>query len=1213
MSVVADETAGDLPVRDTSFSLSGGRIFQDSPVPQNVRTQQLVSRVSRKELEDRYLRMHEENLLLKQHAHQQEEKIKRMATKLLRLVKDRKREQQAGLVPRLVGRDVEMEEMMEELQEKVRMLERQNEGLKQRLVTAKLQLQLQAQGRRYGPYGHVKPRVNTGLRKPTPKMQLPGRGAAQATQTLLPRYGHSLLDDARAEIRNLENVIKSQRERIEEMEQSAEILKEQQRRKEREFEEALLRLREEHASEQRSIVKDNVEMIKLQKLLAEKSNAFTVLEGRFLQLQESQRILKGSHDAVMAKVDELSGQLKEEQQQNRALENQLHASSLAQSRAEEMQDRIQDLEKEKDLLKENYDKLLNSAFDVTQEQKWKTREQQLKLQIAQLEVALKSDLADKNEILDKIKLEREQNESLSKQNQELQLRFLEQKQQLDELKDRMKFFTKETDTDMAELSEALMLIKVRKTQKNGGLDFLHKVDENLQQDLERCLKELQVAHAETVQELEKTRSMLTLQHRINKDYQTEVEALTRKMEGIKMEYELKLDRLSQLLDKRAARVRKLEAQLRDIAYGTKAHVLKAEMDEDTADEFDEIVHLERGENLFEIHVARVHLSPEALEELGDPDPCTFCTYAFYDFELQATPVAQGPNPSYGFTSQYTVHMDDSFLHYLQTGAITLELQLASGTDFRTVAACQLRLHHVLDFNGKVSGSAPLIGVTGEVQSFGTVEYWLRLRLPVDQALRLYQERVKALGFLSSSHREKRHTHQVSAKYGTLSIAAGLRGELNELHVTVRGCSDLRSRQAGTQPNPYVVYKLFDFPDRDTRIVPGRSNPQFNDEMVFTLLMDANLDCYLRAEMLMLYVFDDLETESHLYLGKAKVPLISLAHNKSIKGTFELTDPSGQPSGTIDVTLKWKESYLPPPSTPLAVEQTRSFSKEIPQKADSVGERSKVLHPPLSPGPEVWNPTSNTLCLAPKRVNEEDDGKDEEISHVSEGQMATVGSSSTSEDISEDLLDLEQAVTYYNASCDNDQYLTCQNVCKLPHSEQLHRTDPAVYVMLELCTAFSPQPSERIRIEVTSLRLVPTSRVAVDDTISRLFVEFRFLDMPAVETPLSLPKPQAGQTIHYNYSSGENRDNWPLNLPLKAMKMPPRSNPFTVVSDPAEEDQDQDCEDVGVAFVRIIDILEQQHDLIDTSDNRMVVGSLTVTVEALQTLRSIQEEPLLAKS
>lgn len=47
-----------------------------------------------------------------------------------------------------------------------------------------------------------------------------------------------------------------------------------------------------------------------------------------------------------------------------------------------------------------------SAFDVSQDQKFRTREQQLKLQIAQLEVALKSDLTDQNEILDKITVER---------------------------------------------------------------------------------------------------------------------------------------------------------------------------------------------------------------------------------------------------------------------------------------------------------------------------------------------------------------------------------------------------------------------------------------------------------------------------------------------------------------------------------------------------------------------------------------------------------------------------------------------------------------------------------------------------------------------------------------------------------------------------------------------------------------------------------------
>lgn len=154
----------------------------------------------------------------------------------------------------------------------------------------------------------------------------------------------------------------------------------------------------------------------------------------------------------------------------------------------------------------------------------------------------------------------------------------------------------------------------------------------------------------------------------------------------------------------------LTAQLKDIAYGTKTHVFRAEVTEqDVADEFDETVHLERGENLLEIHIARASLTPAALETLGDPEPSTFCTFAFYDFQLQATPVVRGRCPAYGFTSQHTVRVDELFLQYLQRNAVTLELQLARGLDYQTVAACQLRLHQMLDHSGKVFGTAPLVG------------------------------------------------------------------------------------------------------------------------------------------------------------------------------------------------------------------------------------------------------------------------------------------------------------------------------------------------------------------------------------------------------------------------------------------------------------------------------------------------------------------------
>ena len=47
--------------------------------------------MSREELEDRYLRLLEENVVLKKHACKQEDKIKKLATKLIRVVSDKKR------------------------------------------------------------------------------------------------------------------------------------------------------------------------------------------------------------------------------------------------------------------------------------------------------------------------------------------------------------------------------------------------------------------------------------------------------------------------------------------------------------------------------------------------------------------------------------------------------------------------------------------------------------------------------------------------------------------------------------------------------------------------------------------------------------------------------------------------------------------------------------------------------------------------------------------------------------------------------------------------------------------------------------------------------------------------------------------------------------------------------------------------------------------
>ncbi|NWT88582.1 FTM protein, partial [Lanius ludovicianus] len=767
MPVSGDETVGNLAVRDTVLTPAGIEGLQESSSTQNIKAQQVLSRISREDLDDKFLRLRDDHILLKQYANKQEEKIKRMTTKLIRLMNDKRKCDQAGCGPKRLGQALELEEMIERLQERVRELEKQNESLCNKLISTKQQLQIQ--GHRPCPYGSVQSRVNTGLKKESEAAGMPEHTkkgmrfqslGVRSSELVLPKYGQNLLEDSRAEIRNLETVIESQRKHIEELEHTREILVSQLRRREKEIEESLLRLKEQGTASQRLNIQDNVEMIKVRKQLAEKSNALSAMEGKFLQLQENLKNLKTNHDALLAKGDELNLQLKEERSKCFHLQKELQSVTISNRRTEELQERINDLEKENELLKENYDKLHNSVFSLPHEQQWKSKEQQLKLQIAKLEMAIKSDLADKSAILDKIKVERDQKEKLMQDNKDLHLRYLEQKQQLDDLKNQVKFLTKESDVDVAELNETLLLIKDQKQRKNVDLLFLEKVEDDTHKDLEYSMQELQLTHAETVQELEKTRNLLIVQHKINTDYQTEVETMTRKMESLQKDYELQLEQYTHLLDIRAARIRKLEAQLREIVYDTNPLKSRPEvLPSDPVDGFVETVHLERGENLFEIHISKVIFSSEAVQTFGDWEPATFCTYAFYDFELQITPVVHGKAPSYDFTSQFLVQSDDSFFHYIQENSITLEVHRAYGVDYETIASCQLKFHEILENSGKLYNTANLVGKTGHIQNCGTLEYWIRLQVPVDQAISPYKQRSKALGYITPSFREHEQPSQ----------------------------------------------------------------------------------------------------------------------------------------------------------------------------------------------------------------------------------------------------------------------------------------------------------------------------------------------------------------------------------------------------------------------------------------------------------------------
>ncbi|OXB83960.1 UNVERIFIED_CONTAM: hypothetical protein H355_015471, partial [Colinus virginianus] len=595
-------------------------------------------------------------------------------------------------------------------------------------------------------------------------------------------------------------------------------------------------------------------------------------------------------------------------------------------------------------------------------------------------------------------------------------------------------------------------------------------------------------------------------------------------------------------------------KLRDVVYGTKQYKSRPEiLPGDPVDEFDETLHLQRGENLFEIHISRVIFSSAAVHAFGDHEPAAFCTYAFYDFELQATPVLRGHSLSYDFTSQYLVQVDDCFLHYIQRNSITLEVHHAYGTDYETVATCQLELHEILEKNGKIYSTANLV-------------------------------------------------------------------------------------------------------DHDTPIIPSSSNPQIDDHMCFQVPMTADLDQYLKSESLTFYVFDDNEMEESDYLGKANVPLISLAHDRSISGTFELTDSERQVTGAIRVELKWKFTYLPPSGAAVAANLENYIQNEKSMATKLVSEQEMqppALSPPFTSSVTVPVPKPRLRAAqADKKVSFLDASSTQmtgavesemELTNkikastgpnaleVKQGRLADDKVTEIAKEIQQEKEDLSylsegQLTDQSSVTSGDETEITEELEAKDQDDRRTNDSIESIITDSDDCIVAGPisknikQATEKIRIEIISLGLTD-SRITEDETIQQLFVECRLYNFIAEETPVSLPKPTSGKRVHYNYSNVihvDKANNRARREYLKSMLQKPDLNTdsllFTVVSDPPEDEQDLECEDIGFAYVSLReifqkgrDVIEQDIDVFDSQDDSAVIGKLKVTVEALHALRSVYEE------
>ena len=113
---------------------------------------------------------------------------------------------------------------------------------------------------------------------------------------------------------------------------------------------------------------------------------------------------------------------------------------------------------------------------------------------------------------------------------------------------------------------------------------------------------------------------------------------------------------------------------------------------------------------------------------------------------------------------------------------------------------------------------------------------MRVQLPLDQALRVYHEREKAIAYTKAN--ELAETAAAAAANaadgdddgggggggGAVVTAPGLTG----LRVEVIGCAGIQSRMPNAQPSAYVAYAFHELKDQTTPTIVSSNNPEFGD-------------------------------------------------------------------------------------------------------------------------------------------------------------------------------------------------------------------------------------------------------------------------------------------------------------------------------------------------------------------------------------------------
>ncbi|KAL7749751.1 hypothetical protein RI367_004981 [Sorochytrium milnesiophthora] len=602
-----------------------------------------------------------------------------------------------------------------------------------------------------------------------------------------------------------------------------------------------------------------------------------------------------ARDQLSQAVEQLTASLKQEREQRSALQEQISRSSAETGRIQELAKVVEQLRSANELLEAENRRLVDLTLEKMSDldgpcAKHEDIFRQAESTIQRLQEEARASVMSHDVLSNRLQVLTEENKAVHAQAADAQQQVKELKALSEQQQEKLSMFAHANGISVLDIQEALAIIKWRK-HKNIPLDVIMASDDILKES--SSVVSLRADYLTSLQDLDKTKKLLSVQEAINVDYKRDLTALRTKWTGLKSEYETRQSELARLLDIRQTRILRLERQLRTSYYGKKT--LQGDDTEADADAVDN-----------DTPALVVSLYQLTLKRPSSLNAVYFVSSDFYTFDTVVSPLAAGPSAHFGFTVCFPLVADHATLSYLHRNTLSVDVWELVGGNVELVGRCVIPLLGLLE----LSASMDKLRCTAEVYtandelSIGQIEYALRFSAVLDEAVRVYREQYELSSppeIITSHHHHHHQQRSDRRPKGTKDAAQA------ELCIRIHHCSDIVSQSEQSVPAVYVTCQFY-ARQFVTETIKS-SNPQFEHEFRFSAAVTPDLMHYLRAESMTVLIFDDSQSDDvDAFVGSVRVPLLELVSGNLARQAYVIMNGSVD-RGTITLSVVWETSFV----------------------------------------------------------------------------------------------------------------------------------------------------------------------------------------------------------------------------------------------------------------------------------------------------------------